>query len=130
MTKQETATIPAGRPRRVTRFSGSRGSNNPRDNLENSGDNVHPRLDKKSVPVSRLPIRSNHIYQNEVDFDTGKSSDNVHEACKQECSQLKERIMSLELLTDRLQAEVDEHRRVNIELLKTCQHLRYAQMNN
>ena len=125
--KQETATIPADRPTRPTRFSSAKQSNSDRDNRENACNNAPTGVDRKTVPVSRLPIRSTDIYQNEGEFNAGRPTKNLHETCDQVRMQLEERIMSLELLNDRLQAEVDEHRRVNIELLKTCQGLRYAQ---
>jgi hypothetical protein len=128
-TKQETATIPVGRYNRTTRFSASRRLKATQENISDTNQTAQTRSGSKSIPVSRLPIRSNQIYQNPSDFAAENFPEVVHDACKRARAELEERITALEMLNDRLQAEVDEHRRVNIELLKTCQGLRYAQMS-
>ena len=128
-TRPKTNTIPRRNIDRGTRFSSSVGTDLGDFDRENSLQNTRESPRSKTIPTSKLPIRSSRIYQSQHEC-TGRT-DPRKTAPVQESAriQLEERIIALEILNDRLRAEVDEHRKVNVELLKTCQGLRYAQMN-
>jgi hypothetical protein len=129
MTKHDANSLPVRNSTRATRFSDHARGTSRSHNQENSLRNSAALPETKSIPSSKLPIRSSAIYQSSETYGDSRISEKVHEACQVAQSQLEQRIIALELMNDRLRAEVEEHRRVNIELLKSSQGLRYAQMS-
>jgi hypothetical protein len=128
MTRPKTDTIPRRNHEKTNRFSSSIGSDKADADRENSLQNIRESPRSKSIPTSKLPIRSASIYQSHCECSSGSHTKPPVHVQETSRIQLEERIIALELLNDRLRAEVDEHRKVNVELLKTCQGLRYAQM--
>jgi len=87
-------------------------------------------LDAK-IPITKLPVRSPYIYENDTQIEqtTPIDPDKVY-SDNHTSAELQKRIDELESENVQLHDQIRELRSVNIELLRSCQSLRLHQLSN